>query len=96
MKNEIESIKNTLDQLLIETALNTAHLQTLTLGYFELADHALSKVELSNLKSHYYGTLYEKSAQLLNSPDYLHKPAKGTMALFDLHCFVQEHLKDLS
>ncbi|MGR3791597.1 hypothetical protein ACUXZJ_12065 [Flavobacterium sp. TN-1] len=92
-KNEFESIKNTLDHLLIETALNTALLKTLTIGFFELADHCLDKDALANLKSNHYNTLYEKSAHALNQPDYLHNPSSGVKALFELHCFVQEHLK---
>ncbi|QYS90692.1 hypothetical protein JJC04_11970 [Flavobacterium covae] len=49
-RNDFESIKNTLDHLLIETALNTALLKTLTIGFFELADHCLDRDALANLE----------------------------------------------
>jgi acyl-[acyl carrier protein]--UDP-N-acetylglucosamine O-acyltransferase len=96
MVNDIQEIKNTLDSLIIETALNTAHLKTLTIAFHQLSEHVLQTEESKNLKDHYYNTLYEKSSEILNQPALLYNQAKAQKALFELHSFVQNELKDLN
>jgi hypothetical protein len=95
MENKIEELQNTLDSVIVEIALNTAHLKTLTIAFHELSAHLLSDEQAKNLKSHYYHTLNEKSTELLNHHDLLCNPVKASKALFELHCFVEQQLKEL-
>ena len=95
MSKDLEEVKNLVDSLLIEAALNTAHLKTLTIAFHELSGHLLKPDEAKNFQSHYYNKLYENSSELLNSPDMLYNHSKVTKALFELHSFVQHQLKDL-
>ena len=92
--DNLEEIKDTLDQVLINTALNTAQLQTLTQAFWELSYHLSSEEETKNLRSNYFDTLYEKSAHLLNQPDFLYHPESALKALFQLKSFVDSELKD--
>ena len=97
MENEIQKINNTLDSLMIETALNTAHLKTLTIDYLQLAKTVLTDDQYKEARDYHYHTLLEQSGEILHrhdDADYLN-PAKATMALFDLQCYVKACLKNL-
>lgn len=94
MSEKIEELSSTLDTLIIECALNTAHLKTLTLAFHELSAHILKENELKNLRSNYYSTLYENSSKLLNSEGLVQNHSKIHKALFNLHSFVNFHLKE--
>jgi hypothetical protein len=94
MDNEtLNGILEQLDSLQIENQLNTAHLKTLTSSFYEILDTLFSENQTMSLKKEYLHTLYENSDRLLNQPGL--NPSKTHKALFELHSFVQNQLREL-
>ncbi|SEP91409.1 hypothetical protein [Flavobacterium urocaniciphilum] len=93
--SEIKDLQNTLDVLLLEVAKNNAHLQTLTIGLFELSQQIFDEDKSKVYEEQYYRTLIQKTQQQVNRlGGGLYNPAKADFALFEFEQFLKSKLKE--